>query len=189
MAAAILNHHVSAVQALMGQTANPMAAAANSTSGTSATANATSSTSSASSDSATITANDFLTLLVTEMKNQDPTADTDPNEYINQLVNVNSLEQLISINQTLTTAYGSTTPSASGGATTGASTSAIASLTGAGASAQAQPASSGTTATGVAGAISTAAAKLAPGNLGIPAANPAAQSVAQSLSGRSRTQQ
>jgi flagellar basal-body rod modification protein FlgD len=54
------------------------------------------------SDSASISANDFLTLLVTEMKNQDPTANTDPNEYINQLVQVNSLEQLISINQTLT---------------------------------------------------------------------------------------
>lgn len=51
--------------------------------------------------SAAISANDFLTLLVTEMKNQDPTADTDPNEYINQLVQVNSLQQLISINQTL----------------------------------------------------------------------------------------
>jgi flagellar basal-body rod modification protein FlgD len=52
--------------------------------------------------SSSISANDFLTLLVTEMKNQDPTANTDPNEYINQLVQVNSLEQLISINQTLT---------------------------------------------------------------------------------------
>jgi flagellar basal-body rod modification protein FlgD len=51
--------------------------------------------------SGSITANDFLTLLVTEMKNQDPTATTDPNEYINQLVQVNSLQQLISINQTL----------------------------------------------------------------------------------------
>ena len=47
--------------------------------------------SSSGDDSATITANDFLTLLVTEMKNQDPTANTDPNEYINQLVQVNSL--------------------------------------------------------------------------------------------------
>jgi flagellar basal-body rod modification protein FlgD len=44
------------------------------------------------------------------MKNQDPTANTDPNEYINQLVQVNSLEQLISINQTLT-ADSSVTPS------------------------------------------------------------------------------
>jgi flagellar basal-body rod modification protein FlgD len=52
----------------------------------------------------TISANDFLTLLVTEMKNQDPTAQTDPNEYINQLVQVNSLQQLIQINQELSLA-------------------------------------------------------------------------------------
>jgi flagellar basal-body rod modification protein FlgD len=120
------------------------------------------------------------------MKNQDPTADTDPNEYINQLVNVNSLEQLIQISQTLTTDLGSTTASSSGAATTGASTSAVSSLTGAGASAQAQPSSSGTSTT-LPGALSAAAAKLAPGNLGVPAANPAAQSVAQSLSVRPRT--
>lgn len=50
-------------------------------------------------NSATITANDFLTLLVTELKNQDPTANTDPNAYVNQLVQVNSLQQLIQINQ------------------------------------------------------------------------------------------
>jgi flagellar basal-body rod modification protein FlgD len=56
---------------------------------------------SSSTSSATVTANDFLQLLVTEMKNQDPTANTDPNEYINQLVQVNSLEQLVQINQDL----------------------------------------------------------------------------------------
>jgi flagellar basal-body rod modification protein FlgD len=54
-----------------------------------------------STSSASVTANDFLELLVTEMKNQDPTATTDPNQYINQLVQVNSLEQLIQINQDL----------------------------------------------------------------------------------------
>lgn len=63
-------------------------------------------TSAGSGSEASISANDFLTLLVTEMKNQDPTATTDPNEYINQLVQVNSLEQLISINQNLSTALG-----------------------------------------------------------------------------------
>lgn len=45
-----------------------------------------------------ITATDFMKLLVTEMKNQDPTQPTDPNAYIQQLVGVNSLQQLISIN-------------------------------------------------------------------------------------------
>ncbi|MEO6909320.1 MAG: flagellar hook capping FlgD N-terminal domain-containing protein [Edaphobacter sp.] len=51
---------------------------------------------------ATITSSDFLTLLVSELKNQDPTQPTDPNAYIQQLVGVNSLQQLISINQDLT---------------------------------------------------------------------------------------
>ena len=83
----ILSQHATAHSLLNAQSVSPQAAA---TAGSSA------------SDSATISANDFLTLLVTEMKNQDPTANTDPNEYINQLVQVNSLEQLISINQTLT---------------------------------------------------------------------------------------
>jgi flagellar basal-body rod modification protein FlgD len=48
-----------------------------------------------------ITASDFLTLLVSELKNQDPTQPTDPNAYISQLVGVNSLQQLIQINQDL----------------------------------------------------------------------------------------
>lgn len=56
--------------------------------------NATSST-----NGSDITANDFLTLLVSELKNQDPTQPTDPNAYIQQLVGVNSLQQLIQINQ------------------------------------------------------------------------------------------
>jgi len=56
-----------------------------------------------SSDSSTITSSDFLTLLVSELKNQDPTQPTDPNAYITQLVGVNSLQQLIGINQGITT--------------------------------------------------------------------------------------
>jgi flagellar basal-body rod modification protein FlgD len=68
-------------------------------------------------DSSTITANDFLTLLVAEMKNQDPTQPTDPNAYISQMVNVNSLQQLIGINQGITsldTAAGVTTTPTTG---------------------------------------------------------------------------
>ena len=74
-------------------------------------------TAAATSASSTITANDFLTLLVAEMKNQDPTQPTDPNAYISQMVNVNSLQQLISINQgvsALDTATGASTTPASG---------------------------------------------------------------------------
>jgi flagellar basal-body rod modification protein FlgD len=80
----------------------------------------TTSTTSASSaaNSSNITSNDFLTLLVSELKNQDPTQPTDPNQYITQLAQVNSLQQLISINQgigTLDSAIaGSGSPSTGG---------------------------------------------------------------------------
>ena len=56
---------------------------------------------STTASSGDITSNDFLTLLVSELKNQDPTQPTDPNAYITQMVGVNSLQQLISINQEL----------------------------------------------------------------------------------------
>jgi flagellar basal-body rod modification protein FlgD len=59
-------------------------------------------TSNSTTDNSTISSNDFLTLLVNELKNQDPTQPTDPNAYISQLVGVNSLQQLIQINQGLT---------------------------------------------------------------------------------------
>jgi len=97
-AAGVWNSHLAAGHGLPNPGAMPMTGPATGTGGTGSTS---SGSDSSSGDSATISANDFLTLLVTEMKNQDPTADTDPNEYINQLVQVNSLEQLIDINQTL----------------------------------------------------------------------------------------
>jgi flagellar basal-body rod modification protein FlgD len=40
-------------------------------------------------------------LLVSELQNQDPTQPADPNAYITQLVQVNSLQQLIQINSDL----------------------------------------------------------------------------------------
>ena len=63
------------------------------------------------SNSATITSNDFLTLLVSELKNQDPTQPTDPTQYITQMVGVNSLQQLIDINQGLASVEGTSTSS------------------------------------------------------------------------------
>ena len=84
---------------------------------TSSASSAAASTSTTSSSS-TISANDFLTLLVAEMKNQDPTQPTDPNAYISQMVDVNSLQQLIGINQGITSLDSAT------GATTSTDTSA-----------------------------------------------------------------
>jgi flagellar basal-body rod modification protein FlgD len=68
-----------------------------------ASSDSSSGSASSTTDNSTITANDFLTLLVTELKNQDPTQPTDPNAYIQQLVGVNSLQQLIQINKGLST--------------------------------------------------------------------------------------
>ena len=85
---------------------------------TSGSTQSSSSSSAAASNSSDITANDFLTLLVSELQNQDPTQPTDPNEYITQLAQVNSLEQLVSINQGIGTldssVTGTSAPSTSG---------------------------------------------------------------------------
>ena len=173
----------------MAAAANPMASSTGSTTGSS----------SSSSNLATISANEFLTLLVTEMQNQDPTADTDPNEYINQLVQVNSLEQLIDINQTLSTDLGSTSSSGSGSLGSGQVTPAASSLTSktaSGAAAQSPAASQissllSALQSGAPGAAISSASPLAPtgikqapGNLSIPADQPAAHRVAHSLAGR-----
>lgn len=87
---------VSSATSVASALARPRVASSASTSGKG------SATTLAAPDSSTITANDFLTLLVAEMKNQDPTQPTDPNAYITQMVNVNSLQQLIGINKGVT---------------------------------------------------------------------------------------
>lgn len=44
---------------------------------------------------------DFMTLLVAQLKNQDPTQPMDPTQFVTQLVQFNSLEQLIGIKRDL----------------------------------------------------------------------------------------
>ena len=45
----------------------------------------------------------FLTLLTTELKTQDPTAPEDPTQMVNQLVQFNTLNEVVSINNSLQT--------------------------------------------------------------------------------------
>jgi flagellar basal-body rod modification protein FlgD len=132
-----------------------------------------SSASSTGTNTATVTANDFLQLLVTELQNQDPTANTDPNEFINQLVQVNSLQQLIQINQDLT-------PTTSSGTASGSAVSAAGNANGAAVSSQQSTAAAGEAAgnlsapnTGnpasrITTALSAATQTLAPGSSSIP---------------------
>ena len=85
----------------------------------------TTNSSNTAASSSDITSNDFLTLLVSELKNQDPTQPTDPNQYITQLAQVNSLQQLISINQgigTLDSAISGTSSPSTGSSVSGSST-------------------------------------------------------------------
>lgn len=178
MATAIFNHAITAAHSLRGN-------AATQTDG-SGGANGAGGTNSGSSGSATISANDFLTLLVTEMQNQDPTAQTDPNEYINQLVNVNSLEQLIDINQTLDTGLGVTQGNSSSVAP-GQSAKTFS-------SAHDHAGPGDPTVTRVPGHIPGIPAPaagttvpVAPGNLGVPAANGASQRVAHALDGQTHS--
>lgn len=157
----------------------------------------TSSGSSSTSD-AMISANDFLSLLVTEMQNQDPTADTDPNAYVDQLVQINSLEQLISINQNLSTALGVTptssvqgspqveaaaTPSAAAKVKPGAES------TGAGLSGNSSTSSRASASAALANGIGkpagiTSQTSTTHGNLSLPSDHPAAHSVARALNGK-----
>ena len=61
----------------------------------------------------------FLNLLTQELQNQDPTSPMDSTAMVGQMISLNSLSQLIGINQTLSGVAGSSGSSTSGsGATT-----------------------------------------------------------------------
>ena len=136
---------------------------------------------------ATITANDFLTLLVTEMQNQDPTSQQDPNEYINQLVSINSLEQLISINQNLTSVLGTGTQSP----TTQSSPTGVSRATAATpATPESHSPASGRASAAKLDAVPATASRMSSshaGNLPLPPEMPAARAVGRSLDGHARS--
>ena len=64
---------------------------------TNPSSNPTPTSSSASANG--INPNDFMTLLVAEIQNQDPTQPMDPTTFMSQLVQLNQLEQVTDINQ------------------------------------------------------------------------------------------
>ena len=82
----------------------------------------TNTASSATTSSSNSTLNDtqsmFLTLLTTELKTQDPTAPEDPTQMVSQLVQFNSLNELISMNGSMTTLVADATPAATTGSQT-----------------------------------------------------------------------
>lgn len=67
------------------------------------------SSSSSSSSATTDIGSTFLNLLVQELQNQDPTAPMDSTAMVGQMISLNQLDQLTSINQELGGSTGSTT--------------------------------------------------------------------------------
>ncbi len=56
----------------------------------------------------------FLTLLSQELQNQDPTAPMDSTEMVGQMISLNQLDQLASINQVVTNMFGQGSSTAAG---------------------------------------------------------------------------
>jgi len=93
----------------------PLQAQASGTNGTSGSNGTSSSDTGNSSLSSGNLQSTFLNLLVTELQNQDPTQPVDPTEMVGQMVSLNQLDQLIAINQTLTTMSGGATSTGTSG--------------------------------------------------------------------------
>lgn len=64
----------------------------------------------------------FLTLLVSQLKNQDPLNPADSTQFVGELAQFSSLEQLMDINQSVTSIQGVVAPSSSSSSSTSAST-------------------------------------------------------------------
>ena len=103
----------------MSSIASPLTSlAAPATGSTSSTSTSSSSSSSPATDPL---ANEstFLTLLVSQLQNQDPLSPTDSNQFVSQLTSYSQLEQLIGIHQNTTSLAGaaSTTTTPTTGST------------------------------------------------------------------------
>lgn len=61
----------------------------------------TTTTTSSTASSATLTSNEFLSLLTTQLQNQDPLNPTDPNQFTQEMVQYGSLSQQIDTNTKL----------------------------------------------------------------------------------------
>jgi flagellar basal-body rod modification protein FlgD len=92
---------------------------------TASTANTTSnSNSTSSSNSGSALGSTFLSLLAQELQNQDPTAPVDSTAMVGQMISLNQLDQLISINQGITGSSSSSAGTTAAGQVQGAATTA-----------------------------------------------------------------
>lgn len=92
---------------LFTQPTSPLRSAATPAAATGSTTSAASSQTSLSSLGST-----FMQLLVQELQNQDPTAPMDSTQMVGQMISLNQLDQVASINQLLTNTLGNTSTTA-----------------------------------------------------------------------------
>ena len=72
-------------------------------SSTNSTTSTSTSTTTSSSSSSSTTYSTFLTMLTTELSNQDPLNPMDTSQFTNQLISLSSMEQLLSMNDKMST--------------------------------------------------------------------------------------
>jgi flagellar basal-body rod modification protein FlgD len=89
------------------------------TSGTSGTSSTGTTSDSTSLPDQLTSESTFLNLLVAQIQNQDPLNPTDSIQFVGQLVQFSQLEQLLSINQGVTTLASDVNPTAATSSTTG----------------------------------------------------------------------
>lgn len=91
--------------------------------GTGSASGASSSSNTNASNDPEATKQQFISLLVAQLQNQDPLSPADGTQFLSQLTEINSLEQLLGIRQDLDTLAGQTTPSSGSGSGTAGSSS------------------------------------------------------------------
>jgi flagellar basal-body rod modification protein FlgD len=84
---------------------------------TAATTAASSAASASTAGNTLLSPSDFMTLLVSQLQNQDPTQPMDPNAFMNQLVGFNSLETQLGMKQDLDTIAGAVAATGTGSTT------------------------------------------------------------------------
>ena len=95
--------------------ASPLLTAKPRASSSQGSAGSTGITSATSLDSVNSLGTTFMSLLAQELQNQDPTQPMDSTEMVGQMISLNQLDQVASINELLTNQFGSPTTSASAG--------------------------------------------------------------------------
>jgi flagellar basal-body rod modification protein FlgD len=95
---------MSNVNSLLASSSSQLFAQRNTTpSNTSSGASGSNSTTGTGNSNTDLSGNAFITLLVAQIQGQDPLNPMDPTQFVTQLVQFNQLDQLMQINQTLST--------------------------------------------------------------------------------------